>query len=433
MTGQPGPELRSQVHVHDLPAIERELARIWSGVNLTTKVDGVGERRIAARTSVMNLVVIAARPEVGERCADVIARLSGRHPSRTLILMPSDPDGPSWIDADIQAHCLLPRSGSAEACSERIYLKAGGQAGRHLAALVAPLVIHDLPVTVWWPGDIPFDSDPVQRLLDLADRLVVDGSSWAGDGRQPLQALAGLADRPELQVSDFALIRQSRWREAIASTFDLPELQPFLRSFRRIVIGYAAGRGPGRAGGDGAGGEQAAGGSRPGGGGWASGGRETAGSSQTSAADHVNIVKPLYHVGWLASRLRLAVDQPLEPAATSGYVAVLRQGRRRIPVELRPEPSELVGGTTLRVELEAVRRAATLRVTVTAGAATVMVDAWRNDELFRHRPFPAARRTEVDMLAEVIESVGQNRIATEAIRAAANLAAARGRARALDQ
>ena len=390
-----GPDLRARAHVHDLPSIERELARIWSAVRLTTTIDGVEERRVAARTSVLNLVVIAARPEAGERCADVIGRLTGRHPSRSLILMQSDPDGPSWLDADIQAHCMLPRAGSAEACSERIYLKAGGEAGRHLAALVAPLLIHDLPVTVWWPGDVPFGSDPARRLLRLADRLVVDGSSWSGDGIEPLRALASLIDRPDLLVSDFALIRQSRWREAIASTFDLPELQPLLRSVGRIAIGYAAG---------------------------------PAGSSAA-----VNVVKPLYHVGWIASRLGLAVDRPLEPASFGGYAGILRQGRRRTAVELRPEASDLAGGTTLRVELEAARRATKLRVVVTAGASSVTVDTWRNGEAFRHRAFPAPRRTEVDMLAEVIESVGQNRLADEAIRTAASLVASRGRSRPVDE
>ena len=131
------PELRWRSHVHDLAAIEQELSKIWAAVPLTMTVDGVEERRVAARTSVMNLVVIAATPEAGERCADAIGNLTGRHPSRTLIVLPSDPDGPSWVDAEIQAHCMLPREGLAEACSERIYLKAGGEVGRHLAALCA--------------------------------------------------------------------------------------------------------------------------------------------------------------------------------------------------------------------------------------------------------------------------------------------------------
>ena len=42
---------------------------------------------------------------------------------------------------------------------------AGGETGRHLAAIVAPLLIHDLPVTTWWPGDVPLDSPMVEEVL----------------------------------------------------------------------------------------------------------------------------------------------------------------------------------------------------------------------------------------------------------------------------
>src|SRR5512146_1335373 len=132
LTPPPEPALRWHTRVHDLPSIERELARIWSSTTLTTTVEGTEERRVAARTSVLNLVVIAGRPEVGERCAEVIGRLTGRHPSRTLIVSPADPDGPSWIDADVPAYCVLPREGAAEVCSERISVTAGGETGRHL-------------------------------------------------------------------------------------------------------------------------------------------------------------------------------------------------------------------------------------------------------------------------------------------------------------
>ena len=397
------PELRWRSHVHDVPSIERELARIWADVPLTTTVDGVEERRIAARTSVLNLVVIASRPEIGERCGDAIMHLTGRHPSRTLVVLPSDPDGPSWIDAEIQALCVLPRAGSAETCSERIFLKAGGDAGRHLSALVAPLLIHDLPVTVWWPGDVPFAIDPVQRLLGLADRLVVDGSSWSGDGLAPLRQLVGLVNRPEIEVSDFALIRQSRWREAIASTFDLPELLPLLGSLRRIAVVYSTGA-PG-------------------------------------LPVSVNVVKPIYHVAWLASRLGLVVDAPLQAvgtgsdgrAAGGGYDALLRRGRARVEVALRPEASKQGRGTTLRVELDAVRRGVELRVVVKAGPESVMVDAWRNGEAIRHQPFPAPRRTDVEMLAEVIESVGQSRLTAETVRMAVALIAPRGGPRGLTE
>ena len=61
------------------------------------EVDGVGERHVAARTSVMNLVVVARQPEIGEHCAAIISQLTGRHPSRTLICSPTDPWSPPAV------------------------------------------------------------------------------------------------------------------------------------------------------------------------------------------------------------------------------------------------------------------------------------------------------------------------------------------------
>ena len=66
----------------------------------------------------MNLVVVARRPEVGERCAATINQLTGRHPSRTLIVLSADPDGPSWIDGRVEAHCVMPREDAPETCAE---------------------------------------------------------------------------------------------------------------------------------------------------------------------------------------------------------------------------------------------------------------------------------------------------------------------------
>ena len=66
----------------------------------------------------MNLVVVARRPETGERCAAIIHDLTGRHPSRTLIVTPADPDGPSWFDANIQAHCMVASETAPAICAE---------------------------------------------------------------------------------------------------------------------------------------------------------------------------------------------------------------------------------------------------------------------------------------------------------------------------
>jgi len=394
------PVLRWRSRARSIEDIEKELARIWSEPNLETTIDGQKGRHVSARTSVMNLVVVARQPEIGERCAATIQLLTGRHPSRTIICSPADPDGPSWLDAAIQAHCVLPREDAPETCAELIYLAVGGESGRHLDAVVAPLLIHDLPVTVWWPGDPPLSGEPARDLLAMADRLIVEGSAWSGDGLGRLRDLADLVGSPRLAVSDFALVRQYRWREAIASIFDLPDFMPFLRSLRRIAVTYAT-------------------------------------HDATGAPGSTNIVKPVYHVAWLASRLGLRVEQPLEPfpdarkparkgveAMSRGLHAVLRDGRREIGVVVRPTLSPMPSGTTRRIELLAERRGSELRADVTAVQDSVHVRVWLDGVEEFDRTFLAPRRSEVDLLAEAIEAGRRDPLATDALRVAAELAGA---------
>jgi glucose-6-phosphate dehydrogenase assembly protein OpcA len=387
------PVLRWTARAHTIAEIETELARIWSTPDLTAELDGEVGRHVAARTSVMNLVVVARRPELAERCAATIQMLTGRHPSRTIVIQSADPDGPSWLDARIEAHCILPREGAPETCAETIHLVCGGESGRHLAAIATPLIIHDLPVTVWWPGEPPFTSRAAHDLLVAADRLVVDGSTWSGDGLTRLREMAGLLSSTDLAISDFALVRQSRWREAIASTFDDPDFLPFLRSLRRIAVTFAT-------------------------------------HDETATPGSANLVKPLYHVGWLASRLGLTAVKPLgaapahrtRGASLPGLAAILSDGRADVSVVIRPVLSPMPSGTTLRVELLAERRGSELRADVTAEAETVRVRVWQDGVEVLDRPFRAARRTDVDLLAEAIEAGQRDPVADGALRAAAAIA-----------
>src|SRR3954451_12488689 len=294
---KPGePILRWRSRAHSIEEVEQELARIWAETNVQADrnhdhVNDLAERHIAARTSVMNLIVIARRPEVGERCAAIIQKLTGRHPSRTTIVQPADPDGPSWLDAQIVAHCIMPRSDAPETCAETIHLTCGGEAGRHLDAIVAPLLIHDLPVTVWWPDEPPFGTPQADDLFATADRLVVDGSGWHGTGLTQLRRMAGVAERHPIAISDFALVRQSRWREAIAGIFDIPDFLPYLRHLRRISVTY--------------------------------------GVRDEFGAESANVVKPLSHAAWIASRLGMTVTKPLAatmvggPRRSSGHAPAL--------------------------------------------------------------------------------------------------------------
>jgi glucose-6-phosphate dehydrogenase assembly protein OpcA len=386
--GVPGqPVLRWSSRARSVPGVAAELGRIWASISLTAAGVEGDERRVAARSSVMNLVVVTGRAEGGERAAAIIEGLTGRHPSRTLVVTPADPDGPPWLDAQVQAHCMLPSDTAPETCSELVYLTCGGESAQHMAGLVAPLLIHDLPVTIWWPNEPRFDSGSSTELLSLADRILVDGSGWSGDGLAKLIAMAMLPGRYGVEVADFSLLRQARWREAIASTFDRPNLLPFLSHLTGIEVRYAAHDGAPRA---------------------------------------ANVVRPLYHVAWLASRLGMAVASPVQAGteAWSGYDALLRSGRLRVPVALRPTESSSPPGTTLAVTLRARRNRSELVVETTAYAEGVTVHASLDGHAMPERRFLAPRKRESELLAETIDAAGRDAISVEIMAMAARLVVA---------
>jgi glucose-6-phosphate dehydrogenase assembly protein OpcA len=237
----------------------------------------------------------------------------------------------------------------------------------------------------------------------MADRLIVDASSWHGTGIPQLRKMAALADRYPIAISDFALVRQSRWREAIAAIFDIPDFLPYLRHIRRIAVAY--------------------------------------GVRDEGGAESANIVKPLYHAAWLGSRLGMQVVRPLGAMTVAarktptrsahgtpltnpggGLAATLRVERSDVAVVIRPVMSEMPPGTTLRVELLADWRGSELRADVTAEQEAVHVRVWQDGVHALERGFNAPRRTDVDLLAEAIEAGGRDPVAVGTLELAAELA-----------
>ena len=163
-----------------------------------------------------------------------------------------------------------------------------------------------------------------------------------------------------------------------------------------------------------------------------------------AAGQDANVIKPLYHIAWLASRLGMTVAQPLdlvpvaapEPDAANGGRDVadrpdealeaartgqLRAGRRLVNIAIRPTASAMYPGTTLTVQLTARRRGMPLEVVVSAEAEAVIVRATLDGRPLPERRFMAPRRGEVDLLVESVESVGPDPVAVAALVTAAEL------------
>jgi glucose-6-phosphate dehydrogenase assembly protein OpcA len=379
------PDLSAPEVVHSVPEIERALARIWAAAAAPGRGDG--EHHVAARSSVLNLVVVAGRRETAEHCAATIEATAGRHPSRSLIISSLDAEGRPGLDATIKTVSVTSATGTAQAGAETIYVTVHGATGHHLASIIVPLLVHDLPVALWWPRDPQFRSHRADRLLPIADRLIVDGSSWSGDGLDRLGEMARMAQGRRLVVADFALLRQARWREALASVYDLPDLRPHLRAVRSIKVDFAA-------------------------------------PEEGDPSGLTNVVRPVYHVAWLASRLGMAVVEPMHSLPDGRRVATLRQADHPVTVEWRPVRSDLGEGSTVRVEIVSRLRGSELIGNVMAGDRTVEVEIHDRGRERVRRTYLAPRLGDVDLLARALEDSPGDSVAAGALETAGRLIAA---------
>jgi len=345
------------------------LARIWSSTESRQQItgdlikDADGKTAIAVRTGVMNLVVVAPGAERAVGAASALSSLP-RNPSRTLFIVPRDPEGPPTFRARLEIFCAVtPRGDGTSACTELLWIDASGEAGRHLSSMVPQLSLHDLPTLLWWDHTVDPSSQDLKELLRGVDRALFNGSDQRGAGINVVSELVKVAASTGTALSDFSLIRQARWRDAVASAFDEPEIAPYLHSLTEIRATYSSG-------------------------------------SNSSAP--VNIVKPTYHLAWLTSRLGATVITPLNNASGT-WSGLISDAGQRIALKLEPVVDAGHSGTTLALHLKGERRGSTLELTVRADGATTQVQATINGTLVNERIFRAKRATDAELLSNALE------------------------------
>jgi glucose-6-phosphate dehydrogenase assembly protein OpcA len=345
------------------------LARIWSSTESRQQItgdlikDADGKTAVAVRTGVMNLVVVAPGAERAVGAASALSSLP-RNPSRTLFIVPRDPEGPPTFSARLEIFCAVtPRGDGTSACTELLWIDASGEAGRHLSSMVPQLSLHDLPTLLWWDHTVDPSSQDLKELLRGVDRALFNGSDQRGAGINVVSDLVKVAASTGTALSDFSLIRQARWRDAVASAFDEPEIAPYLHSLTEIRATYSAG-------------------------------------SNSSAP--VNIVKPTYHLAWLTSRLGATVITPLNNAS-GAWSGLISDAGQRIALKLEPVVDAGHSGTTLALHIKGERRGSTLELTVRADGATTQVQATINGTLVNERIFRAKRATDAELLSNALE------------------------------
>jgi len=382
----PAATRRLAARADSVAGVDAALGRMWAELARQGVTDRAvdGAMTTLARTRVLTLVVVASRPETAERAGDAVLKLAGRHPSRTLVLAFGDLDGPERVDARVQAHCH-PLGGSSEVCTEQIFLRISGEVCQHPDAVAAPLLLHDLPVALWWTDDPPIGTRPFGDLMALADRLVVDSGLFRDDGSARLVALAAAASEG-LEIHDIGWMRLEQWRTLLAGLFDEPALRPFLGGVRRIRVTVA----------------------RPG--------------------SIVRIGRAALYLAWLASRLRWRVEEAFRPNGEDTFKGLMSHRGRRIEVEIVGEAVPLDGrlpapGGFLRVEMESVRGRQRASATVARADDHVLAEADVDGRPCARRMGMAERHEDASYLAGALEAAGRDAIFHAALPMAVRLLA----------
>ena len=214
--------------------IEDALTQLW----MTNHSGG----RSGMQAYVLNLIILGGEGIEPAEVQSVAAKVGATHPSRTIVVqLGADPE--QRMQAWISAQCEYPAGGD-QSGSELVTIEASGDAARQVPGTVIPLLIPEVPVVLWCPSDAALRHPIFPALMDAADQLVVDSSSFA-DAISALAHVHALAteEYPGVAFRDLAWARLTPWRELSAQFFDASPARPFLDGIHRIQVTYAHGEG----------------------------------------------------------------------------------------------------------------------------------------------------------------------------------------------
>jgi glucose-6-phosphate dehydrogenase assembly protein OpcA len=167
-------------------------------------------RRMGGPASGMVLTLVIVTDEAMQYDAVRAASEAAReHPCRILVIIARRPAATSRLDAEIRVGETSP--------GETLLLRMYGPLGQHADSVIAPLLLPDTPVVVWWPGTPPATpaSEPIGG---LAQRRITD----AATADEPRQCLASLATGYQPGDTDLSWTRATPWRSLLAATLDQP-------------------------------------------------------------------------------------------------------------------------------------------------------------------------------------------------------------------
>jgi glucose-6-phosphate dehydrogenase assembly protein OpcA len=132
------------------------------------------------------------------------------------------------------------RAGSKQVCSEQLSFLLEGPSARLLPNIVFSQLDSDLPLVLWWQGELSDPMDP--QLWAWVDRVIYDSQTWK-DFRTQMERLetAQAEAKQRIVLCDLNWARLYQIRLALAQFFDHPSMQKHFDEIEIVEIDFAPG------------------------------------------------------------------------------------------------------------------------------------------------------------------------------------------------
>ena len=371
--------IRNPQSAMDVAAIERELTALWQQASDEDEHSGV------IRSSILNLLVFVPEASEAAKVDDILTEITAAHPSRAVLMLVDREAPESMLNAQVTSRCTLPIGSSKQVCCEQVTITASGSGVAELPSTLAPLLLSDLPVYLWWRA-VPRIEDKAlfRKLADISDRVIIDSALFNAPHRDIASMATVLSETPRwTAISDLNWARLTAWRALLAGFYDVREYRPLLDQLDHVVIEYAP-----------------------------------------PAIDTAAISpRALLLGGWLTSRLGLSLrpDAAKSSAESRSFVCSSSDGRN-ITIEFAEAHREIEPGHLALVTFHSAKDESMLfSVRRSADGNRIETSVSRGDEKSSERVLSYEGLSESELIGKEIQILGHDRVYEQAVLAAGEL------------
>lgn len=215
---------------NDIPIgnIDAELRKLWLADELNT------------RASLTNFAIYSEQENSLEQNTALIEEITAEQACRAILIHADPTSGEAGARAWVTAHCRIDPRGHKNICSEQLSFELRGPTGDLLRNIVFAHLDSDLPLVLWWQGDLNQNFD--ERLYSRIDRLLINSDRWDQPGSSFAAVRRALEDTEHrIAIHDLSWTRSYHFRLAIANLFDDPAALAHLGELKKVTITHEDG------------------------------------------------------------------------------------------------------------------------------------------------------------------------------------------------